>query len=116
MDSLALTADQVKDLRLAKVSSWESYAEPGLDFTGFSRQFSSSPSQDQSSQFPLTDLSPTEEHNTRSLDQFDGVLSRNLGLDIMVVVTKTDCMTSLEAEHGPSDQHFDFIQQSIRWN
>ena len=104
----------MKEFRLAKVASWENYAEPGLDFTGFSRQFSNglgSPSQEQ---FPLTDLSPTEEH--KSLDQFDGVLSRNLGLDIVVVLTKTDCMTSLEAEHGLSDQHFDFIQQSIRWN
>ena len=68
----------------------------------------------QEHQFPLTDLSPTEEH--KSLELFDGVLSRNLGLDIVVVLTKTDCMTSLEAEHGLSDQHFDFIQQSIRWN
>ena len=103
----------MRDLRLAKVASWENYAEPGLDFTGFSRQFSASlgsPSQEQ--QFPLTDLSPTEEH--KALDQFEGVLSRNLGLDVVVVVTKTDCMTSLEAEHGLSDQHFDFIQQSIR--
>ena len=41
IDSLGLTADQVKDLRQAKVASWENYAEPGLDFTGFSRQFSS---------------------------------------------------------------------------
>ena len=46
----------------------------------------------------MTDLSPSEEH--KPLDQFDGVLSRNLGLDIVVVLTKTDCMTSLEAEHG----------------
>ena len=116
IDSLALTPDRVKELRQAKVASWENYSEPGLDFTGFPRQFCSagdplgSPSQEQ--QFPLTDLSPTEEH--KSLAQFDGVLSRNLGLDIVVVLTKTDCMPSLEAEHGLSDQHFDFIQQSIR--
>ena len=61
----------------------------------------------------MTDLSPTEEQ--KSLEMFDGVLSRNLGLEVVVVLTKTDSMTSLEAEHGLSDQHFDFIQQSIRW-
>ena len=43
-----------------------------------------------------------------------GVLSRNLGLDLMVVLTKTDSMITLESEHGLTDQHFDFIQQSVR--
>lgn len=60
----------------------------------------------------MTDLSPVEEH--KPLDMFDGVLSRNLGLDIVVVITKTDSMGQLESEHGLSDQHFDFIQQAVR--
>ena len=59
----------------------------------------------------MTDLSPQEE---KSLYLFDGVLSRNLGLDVVVVLTKTDSMTQLESEHGLTDQHFDFIQQAVR--
>ena len=97
-----------------KISSWESYSEPGLDFSGFPSRYPGgghplgSPTQEQ---FPMTDLSPQEE---KSLDLFDGVLSRNLGLDVVVVLTKTDSMTHLEAEQGLSDQHFDFIQQAVR--
>merc|ERR1719411_1817647 len=60
----------------------------------------------------MTDLSPTEEQ--KSLEMFEGVLSRNLGLDVIVVLTKSDSMSQLEAEHGLSDQHFDFIQQAVR--
>ena len=116
---MSLTADDVKDHRLNKQSAWENYVDPMLDFsTGFSRQYShgahgaktlDSPSQEQ---FPMTDLSPMEEH--KSLTMFEGVLSRNLGLDIIVVLTKSDSMSQLEAEHGLSDQHFDFIQQAVR--
>ena len=39
IDSLAQTADRVRELRQGKAASWENYSEPGLDFTGFSRQF-----------------------------------------------------------------------------
>merc|ERR1719330_1954191 len=53
-----------------------------------------------------------EEH--KSIASYEEILSRNLGLDIMIVLTKTDSMPSLEAEHGFTDQHFDFIQQAVR--
>jgi len=117
IDTLRLTPDEVKEYRRMKISSWESYSEPGLDFSGFPSRYPTSghplgsPSQEQQEQFPITDLSPQEE---KSLDLFDGVLSRNLGLDVVVVLTKTDTMSQLEAEQGLSDQHFDFIQQAVR--
>lgn len=44
----------------------------------------------------------------------DGVLTTNIGLDIVVVVTKTDYMTTLEKEYDYRDEHFDFMQQWIR--
>ena len=44
----------------------------------------------------------------------EGVLTRNLGLDVVIVLTKSDAMTQLEAEHGLTDQHFDFLQQAVR--
>ena len=66
------------------------------------------------SQFPLSDLSPCEDKAPfEGLE--DGVLSRNLGIDLVVVLTKSDAMTQLEAEHGLTDQHFDFLQQ-VRLN
>jgi len=61
------------------------------------------------SPFPLPDESPTEDK-----DSWVGVLTRNLGLDLVVVLTKTDSMGKLESEHGLSDQHFDFIQHAVR--
>jgi len=114
IDTLKLTPDQVKEYRHEKMSNWDSYSEPGLDFSGFPSRYPGSgnplgsPTHEQ---FSMTDLSPQEE---KSLDLFDGVMSRNLGLDVVVVLTKTDTMSQLEAEQGLSDQHFDFIQQAVR--
>ncbi|XP_026817674.1 cytoplasmic dynein 1 light intermediate chain 2-like [Rhopalosiphum maidis] len=44
----------------------------------------------------------------------DGVLTRNLGLNIIVVVTMTDYISFLEKENDYKDEHFDFIQQAVR--
>ena len=65
-------------------------------------------------QFPLSDLSPCEEKTSLADGLEEGVLVRNLGLDVVVVLTKSDAMTQLEAEHGLTDQHFDFLQQAVR--
>ncbi|KER22951.1 hypothetical protein T265_09040 [Opisthorchis viverrini] len=42
------------------------------------------------------------------------VLSANLGIPMVVVVTKTDVMNTLEKEEGFTDEHFDYIQMHIR--
>ena len=44
----------------------------------------------------------------------EGTLSRNLGLDLIVVVTKTDYMSDLERDYDYKEEHFDFMQQIIR--
>lgn len=44
----------------------------------------------------------------------DDVLTNNLGLDIVVVITKTDYMSTLEKEYDYKEESFDFIQQAIR--
>lgn len=44
----------------------------------------------------------------------ENVLTDNLGLPMIVVVTKTDCMSSLEKDRDYREEHFDFIQQHIR--
>src|SRR5699024_8436704 len=42
------------------------------------------------------------------------VLTNNLGLDIVVAITKTDHMSVLEKDFDYKEEHFDFIQQAIR--
>lgn len=44
----------------------------------------------------------------------EGTLSRNLGLDLIVVVSKTDFMADLERDYDYKEEHFDFIQQAVR--
>ncbi|KAF5396206.1 Cytoplasmic dynein 1 light intermediate chain 2 [Paragonimus heterotremus] len=41
-------------------------------------------------------------------------LSENLGIPIVVVVTKTDVMNTLEKEERFTEEHFDYIQMHIR--
>uniref|UniRef100_A0A182RG51 Dynein light intermediate chain n=1 Tax=Anopheles funestus TaxID=62324 RepID=A0A182RG51_ANOFN len=43
-----------------------------------------------------------------------GVLTNNLGLDVIIVVTKTDYMIALDKEYDFRSEHFAFMQQSIR--
>ena len=45
----------------------------------------------------------------------EGTLTRNLGLDLIVVVTKTDYITELEKDFDYKDEHFDFIQQAVSY-
>ena len=41
-------------------------------------------------------------------------LTRNLGIEIVVVITKTDHISQLEKDHDYTEEIFDFIQQAIR--
>lgn len=119
LDTLQLSGQIVSKLKEKKQASWESYVEPGLDFvpgkygglSGPNSLGSPTSTPHISSTFQMTDLSP---HTDEQPDDMEGVLTRNLGLDLVIVLTKTDAMTSLESEHGMTDQHFDFIQQAVR--
>jgi len=131
IDRLALTAEQTKQLQNENIRRWQSYCEPGDDTE------SSSTTQQSSS-------SPTKHHNNMSRSRMDAsandadglgllggsatgndleaeleplaedTLTRNLGLDLIVVVTKTDYMSDLERDYDYKDEHFDFIQQYVR--
>ncbi|GIX81918.1 cytoplasmic dynein 1 light intermediate chain 1 [Caerostris extrusa] len=41
-------------------------------------------------------------------------IENNLGLEIIVVITQTEYMSVLQSEYGYIDEHFDFIQFSLR--
>ncbi|XP_076332452.1 cytoplasmic dynein 1 light intermediate chain 2-like isoform X3 [Tachypleus tridentatus] len=54
------------------------------------------------------------EQDTIDLPLDENVLTHNLGVDVVVVVTKTDYMSTLERDYDYKDEHFDFIQQTLR--
>ena len=82
---------------------WQTYTEPGDEIEN---GLGSSPTKRTSRTIMETsgdDIDPVPE----------GVLARNLGLDLIVVVNKTDYMADLEKDYDYKDEHFDFIQQAV---
>merc|ERR1712029_924951 len=104
IDKLSLSAEKTKKLQNENIRRWQSYVEPGdeLETTG-------SPTKRISRNLELPDPDPDT-----LLPLPEGVLTRNLGLDLIVVVTKTDYMGDLERDYDYKEEHFDFIQQSVR--
>lgn len=56
-------------------------------------------------------LSPTADED---FEFGDSLLTRNVGLPIVVVITKCDLMNELVRENDFRDEQFDFIQQAVR--
>ncbi|XP_055843436.1 cytoplasmic dynein 1 light intermediate chain 1 [Episyrphus balteatus] len=100
IESLKLDPEESRDARQRLITSWQSYCEVGDDLDPGSpiKRSVRNNSVDDDDLLPLT----------------EGALTTNLGLDMVVVVTKTDYMTTLEKEYDYRDEHFDFIQQWIR--
>ncbi|XP_030378661.1 cytoplasmic dynein 1 light intermediate chain 1 isoform X2 [Scaptodrosophila lebanonensis] len=100
IESLSLDLKEKEAARQRLVTTWQSYCEVGDDLDPGSpvKRTMRNNSIDEDDLLPLTE---------------DALLT-NLGLDIVVVVTKTDYMTTLEKEYEYRDEHFDFIQQWIR--
>ncbi|KAJ8680935.1 hypothetical protein QAD02_016722 [Eretmocerus hayati] len=89
-----------QECRQRVIKKWQDYTEPGDDLDPGS---------------PMRRTSRNlEDESDDNLPLPDGVLTTNLGLDIVVVITKTDYMSTLEKEHDYRDEHFEFIQQWIR--
>nr|XP_018909401.1 PREDICTED: cytoplasmic dynein 1 light intermediate chain 2 isoform X1 [Bemisia tabaci] len=103
IDKLNISPEKLEEYRNQCIHKWQEYIEHGEDL-------------EIDSALRRTSRNTDEEHNYRneSFPLGEGVLTRNLGLDIVVVVTKTDCTASLEQDHDYRDEHFDFIQQWIR--
>ncbi|VVC44806.1 Hypothetical protein CINCED_3A010782 [Cinara cedri] len=86
IDNLEIPLEELREYKLKCVKNWNKYIEENVaDKNGC--------------------LEPSLE---------DGVLTRNLGLDIIVIVTMTDYISILEKENNYKDEHFDFIQQALR--
>ncbi|KAG5887312.1 hypothetical protein JTB14_006456 [Gonioctena quinquepunctata] len=102
LDKLKVDIDLRQGRRQHIVKMWLDYVEPGDELDPASPMKRSSRNLgDDDDDF---DSSPLPE----------GTLANNLGLDIVVVVTKTDYIHNLEKDHDYRDEHLDFMQQWIR--
>ncbi|KAF0303728.1 Cytoplasmic dynein 1 light intermediate chain 2 [Amphibalanus amphitrite] len=101
LDQLNLSADLVRERQHKVQRRWQEYIEPGDELEAAS---------------PAKRLSQHlgEEDGEVLLPLGENTLTRNLGMDVIVVVTKTDYMATLETDHDYKDEHFDFIQQYVR--
>ncbi|XP_034947718.1 cytoplasmic dynein 1 light intermediate chain 1 isoform X2 [Chelonus insularis] len=99
IDNLPLDNDTQQQCRQKNLKKWQDYTEPGDELDPGS---------------PLRRTSRNLDDDADNLPLPEGVLTSNLGLDIVVVITKTDYMSTLEKEHDYKDEHFDFMQQWIR--
>jgi len=98
LDRLDLRPDDRAAQRTQLADRWKQYSE----FVDF---FDWSPSGD------LTESQYKKDLMDRTCTE---TLTRNLGCDIIVAVTKTDSMAGLEADYNYNEEKFDFIQQAIR--
>jgi len=104
IDKLPLTSEQMMEYQKKSLYRWQTYTEPGDEIDN---GLGSSPTKRTSRtllESGADEVDPVPE----------GVLTRNLGLDLMVVVNKTDFMSDLEKDYDYKDEHFDFIQQAVR--
>ncbi len=99
--TLKMTVEEKQEIRQRLVTGWQNYCEAGDDL-------------DPGSPMKRTNRLSSVEDDLDVLPLPEGVLLTNLGLDVVVVVTKTDYMTTLEKELDYRDEHFDFMQQWIR--
>ncbi|CAH2065986.1 unnamed protein product, partial [Iphiclides podalirius] len=105
IDKLDLSPEQRLDSKKVQTQKWQRYMEPGDEL-----EPAASPMKRSSRN--LADELANDDDDDVPLPE--AVLTTNLGLDIVVVVTKTDYMSTLEKEHDYRDEHFDFMQQWIR--
>lgn len=102
--NLKMEAQQLNGYKKALYKRYQEYISPGDEIEGLvSSQIKSR----------KLDASVSDEHDDEAAVG-DDVLTNNLGLDIVVVITKTDFMSTLEKEYDYKEESFDFIQQAIR--
>jgi len=98
VSSLKMSPEKQKELKFQVIKKYLEYISPGDEVEALA----SSP------------VKSRPETLADGKDLPEGVLTNNLGLEIVVVITKTDYMSVLEKQHDYKEEAFDFIQQSIR--
>ncbi|XP_035680572.1 cytoplasmic dynein 1 light intermediate chain 1-like isoform X2 [Branchiostoma floridae] len=100
IDRLKVPPEKMKELEEQLVRQYQEYVEPEEGA--------------QSPQRPKAMTPGAGEEETVVLPLGEDVLTHNLGVPVVVVVTKTDAISTLEKEHDYREEHLDFIQQHIR--
>lgn len=101
------SSDEVENKLVAGVNKTDLNQSSGADASSVSAGLNTTNDNDE--EYNLKDELITTSHN---LDK--NTLSRNVGLEIVVVITKTDYISVLEKDHDYTEEAFDFIQQAIR--
>ena len=108
MDALKLEPDVIREHQRENSRRWRNYIEPGDELERAANL------QVSSSSAAVNGVDNEDDVKVNEEPLPENVLTRNLGLDLMVVVTKTDYMSSLEKDYDYKDEHFDFIQKHVR--
>ncbi|XP_070574846.1 cytoplasmic dynein 1 light intermediate chain 2-like isoform X2 [Ptychodera flava] len=99
IDLLQVPPEKTRELEQLLVQHFQEYTEP---------------EEGQNSPRRTSAVTPTTDEEKVLLPLGETTLVHNLGVPIVVVVTKTDAISSLEKEHEYRDEHLDFIQQYVR--
>ncbi|KAK6185039.1 hypothetical protein SNE40_007361 [Patella caerulea] len=108
IDRLKIPPETMQEYEQSLIRFFQEYTEPEEGQT-------SSQAPPRGDANPLHPTAPTTEGEEKVLLPLgENTLSQNLGIPVVVVITKSDGISTLEKEHDYKDEHFDFIQQYIR--
>ena len=96
IDRLKIPANQRREYEEALVRQFQEYMEPEEGVN------------------PVMRRSGKSDEDKVLLPLGETTLTHNLGIPLVVLVTKSDAISMLEKEHEYREEHFDFIQQHIR--
>lgn len=111
LSRLRLPPSTVEKNRLRVLRRFQDYIEPGDEIEGVSSPLRRTSATIGGGGEDFGDASSSA-HALPLLGE--DTLSNNLGLDVIVAITKTDYMSTLEKNYDFKDEHFDFIQQAVR--
>ncbi|XP_064641728.1 cytoplasmic dynein 1 light intermediate chain 2-like isoform X2 [Lineus longissimus] len=106
IDLLRIPPEQMRDFEQSLVTHFQEYVEPEEGKESHTQPARRGPN-------PLHPVASQDEDKVL-LPLGETTLTHNLGIPIVVVVTKSDAISTLEKEHDYREEHFDFIQQHIR--
>ncbi|KAK3085233.1 hypothetical protein FSP39_000334 [Pinctada imbricata] len=104
---LKIPPEEMREYEESMVRFFQEYTEPDESHTASSAH----------SRRDVNPLHPSASHTEGDkvlLPLGENTLTQNLGIPIIVVLTKCDAISTLEKEHDYKEEHFDFIQQHVR--
>ncbi|KAK7481697.1 hypothetical protein BaRGS_00027070 [Batillaria attramentaria] len=107
IDKVRIPPEQMREYEQSLVRFFQDYTEPEE-----SASATQAPPRGDANPLHPTPLVSDEEKVVLPLG--DNTLTQNLGIPIVVVLTKCDAISTLEKEHDFREEHFDFIQQYVR--